>query len=57
MLARRAGALLVYHIPYFSFCYVVNTRIRVILVAELRYVPFHLHVVLLGIMYLVGVKS
>ena len=38
-------------VPYFIFCYMVYTRLRVILVAGLRYVPFLMYVVLLGVVY------
>ena len=38
-------------VPYFIFCYMVYTRLRVILVAGLLYVPFLLYVVLLGVVY------
>ena len=39
------------YIPYLMFCYMVYTRLRVILVAGLRYVPFLLYVALLRVIY------
>ena len=43
---------------YLIFCYMVYTRLRVILVAEHRYVPFFLCMVRLGVIHtLVGRES
>ena len=43
---------------YLIFCYMVYTRLRVILVAEHRYVPFFLYMVRLGVIHtLVGRES
>ena len=48
------------YIPCYIFCYMVYTRLRVMLVAGLRYVPFFLYVLLLGVInrsYLVSRNS
>ena len=39
------------YISNFAARYIYGTRLRVVLVAGPRYVPFHLYAVLLGVMY------
>ena len=50
----RKCCVSIYLVPYFYFCYMVYSRLRVILVAGLRYVPFLLYVVvvLLGVIHM-----